>query len=225
MGEFAIQLTVAQQGQSWLPVVCDGLIWAGSLAVCIFLGYFLLRRRGRPLPKVFWLLAVFFLADGLVHLIDAVSRGTATYQLSGSVRLVAAVVVWAMLALLVPRIPRFLSLKSPEKLQREVEERRRAEAALRRSEHRFRSLVETTSDWILAVDAEGAFTYASPRVKDLLGYETEEVIGKTPFDLLAPGTAEETAAAMERVTASARKKTANSQKTLGSGWPRRRSRK
>ena len=199
MGEFAILLPVAQQVQNWLPVVCDGLIWAGSLAVCIFLGYFLLRRRGRPLPKAFWLLAVFFLADGLVHLIDAVSRGAAAYQLSGSVRLVAAVVVWAMLVLLVPRIPRFLSLKSPEKLHSEVEERRRAEAALRRSEHRFRSLVETTSDWIWEVDAQGVFTYASPRVKDLLGYEPEEVVGKTPFDLLAPDVAHQTAAAIEQV--------------------------
>jgi PAS domain S-box-containing protein len=57
-------------------------------------------------------------------------------------------------------------------------------AALRESESKFRSLVETTSDWIWEVDQEGAYTYASPQVGTLLGYKPEEVIGKTPFDFM-----------------------------------------
>jgi hypothetical protein len=59
-----------------------------------------------------------------------------------------------------------------------------AETALRDSEERFRSLVETTHDWVWEVDANGVYTYASPRVRELLGYEPEEVVGKTPFDLM-----------------------------------------
>jgi PAS domain-containing protein len=45
-----------------------------------------------------------------------------------------------------------------------------AEEALRESEARFRALVETTSDWIWEVDADLIYTYASPKVFDLLGY-------------------------------------------------------
>ena len=52
------------------------------------------------------------------------------------------------------------------------------------SEARFRALVETTSDWVWEVDRDTVYTYASPKVKELLGYEPEEVIGKTPFDLM-----------------------------------------
>jgi PAS domain S-box-containing protein len=70
-------------------------------------------------------------------------------------------------------------------LEKESVERNRAEEAMRKSEERFRSLVETTSDWIWETDAEGKYTYTSPRVRDLLGYEPEEVIGRTPFDLIA----------------------------------------
>lgn len=62
--------------------------------------------------------------------------------------------------------------------------------ALRRSEEKYRSLVETTSDWIWEVDARGVFTYASPQVRDIIGYEPEEVIGKTPFLFMAPEEAE-----------------------------------
>ncbi len=62
--------------------------------------------------------------------------------------------------------------------------------ALGDSEERFRVLVETTSDWIWEVDANGVYTYASPKVKDLLGYVPEEVIGKTPFDFMPADEAE-----------------------------------
>ena len=62
--------------------------------------------------------------------------------------------------------------------------RKNAEEKLRKSEEKFRSLVETTPDWIWEVDKKGVFTYASPRIRVILGYEPEEVIGKTPFDFM-----------------------------------------
>jgi PAS domain S-box-containing protein len=71
----------------------------------------------------------------------------------------------------------------------DITERKRMEEALRQSEDRFRSLVETTSDWIWEVDRNGVYTYASPKVKELLGYEPEEVIGKRPFDFMPPNEA------------------------------------
>jgi len=52
------------------------------------------------------------------------------------------------------------------------------------SEQRFRSLVESTSDWIWEVDQTGKYTFVSPKVEELLGYRPEEVIGKTPFDFM-----------------------------------------
>ncbi len=70
------------------------------------------------------------------------------------------------------------------KLQTEINERKRAEDALRESEIKFRGLVESTADWIWEVDSEGVYTYVSPQVETMLGYKPEEVVGKTPFDLM-----------------------------------------
>lgn len=38
------------------------------------------------------------------------------------------------------------------------------------NEERLRSLVDTLGDWLWEVDASGVYTYASPQVRDLLGY-------------------------------------------------------
>ncbi len=67
---------------------------------------------------------------------------------------------------------------------------KRAEETLRASEEKFRSLVETTTDFIWEVDEDGVYTYASPQVRELLGYAPEEIVGKTPFDLMPPAEAE-----------------------------------
>ena len=79
------------------------------------------------------------------------------------------------------------------RLKREIAARQHVEEALGESEQRFRGLVESISDWIWEIDAKGVYTYASPRVKDLLGYNPEEVVGRTPFDLMPPNEAQRAA--------------------------------
>lgn len=72
----------------------------------------------------------------------------------------------------------------------EKAEKEKKRAELERSKERFRNLVETTSDWVWEVDENGVYTYASPRVFDILGYRPEEVVGKTPFDFMSADEAE-----------------------------------
>ena len=64
--------------------------------------------------------------------------------------------------------------------------RKQAEEELNRSKEKYRNLVENVSDWVWEVDENIIRTYASPRSINLLGYEPEEIIGKTPFDFMSP---------------------------------------
>jgi two-component system, cell cycle sensor histidine kinase and response regulator CckA len=66
----------------------------------------------------------------------------------------------------------------------DVTERRRAEKALAESEEKFRSIVETTNEWIWAEDAEFRLTYTNPAIEDILGYKPEELLGRDIHELL-----------------------------------------
>ncbi len=71
-------------------------------------------------------------------------------------------------------------------LEREIRDRRLAQDALRESEHRFRALVENSSDWIWETDRAGFFRYVSPRVEELLGYSVDELVARRSTDLIVP---------------------------------------
>ncbi len=62
--------------------------------------------------------------------------------------------------------------------------REQAAQALAESKERFQSLVETISETIWELDATGRYTYLSPNVVDLLGYQPEEMLGKTPIEFM-----------------------------------------
>ena len=67
-----------------------------------------------------------------------------------------------------------------------VTERRVAEAALRASESRFRSLIQNSSDIITLLAADGTVQYVSPPVERILGYQPEALVGQNTFDYVHP---------------------------------------
>ncbi len=87
-----------------------------------------------------------------------------------------------------------------QQAQAEIAERKQAEQVLRESEEKFRDLVEQTNDWIWKMDRNGAFTYVSPQVREILGYEPAEILGKTSFDLMAAGEVKRFAQVLEDYT-------------------------
>src|SRR5262249_34048931 len=81
-----------------------------------------------PFLRFFWLSAVFSLPGGTVTLVEAAFFWPPWYRLSALVKLITAVASVATVLALVPQMPQFLSLRMPEELEREIAERKRAEA-------------------------------------------------------------------------------------------------
>ncbi|HEX6767074.1 MAG TPA: PAS domain S-box protein, partial [Polyangiaceae bacterium] len=72
---------------------------------------------------------------------------------------------------------------------------RRTNIALRRSEDRYRAVVESAMDAIVVIDGKGRVTYANPAVESVFGYSPGDLFER-PFALLAP----EADAAFQRST-------------------------
>jgi PAS domain S-box-containing protein len=73
-----------------------------------------------------------------------------------------------------------------ERWQRELSRRRRIEDRLRLSEERYRLLAENSKDVISKHTPEGLFLYASPVCRSLLGYEPEEIVGQSLYEIVHP---------------------------------------
>ena len=69
---------------------------------------------------------------------------------------------------------------------RDITEQKLAEEALRESQAKYQKLVETSHDLIWSVDAEGKITFLNHAAKEIYGYEPEELIGRSFFEIMDP---------------------------------------
>ncbi len=69
---------------------------------------------------------------------------------------------------------------------RDVTDHNRAERERQASEARFRSMIENALDTISILEANGTVRYESPAIRQILGYEPHEVIGKEAFHFVHP---------------------------------------
>jgi PAS domain S-box-containing protein len=68
----------------------------------------------------------------------------------------------------------------------DITEQKRADEAVKRSEERWRSLIENSSDIISVLGTDGTIRYESPSIKRILGYQPEDLIGRNAFDFVHP---------------------------------------
>jgi PAS domain S-box-containing protein len=68
----------------------------------------------------------------------------------------------------------------------DITEQKKNENEFRDSLKKFQDLTETTSDFVWETDSQGRYTYCSSQMEILWGFKPEEMIGKTPFDVMPP---------------------------------------
>lgn len=68
----------------------------------------------------------------------------------------------------------------------DITELRRVQRAIVESESRYRLLAENITDVIIRITPDGTYLYVSPSAINVMGYEPEEMIGKSIYDFTHP---------------------------------------
>lgn len=92
----------------WLHIGGDLFIWLAYVSIPLVLLYFT-SRRTIPYPKLFILFALFILACGFGHLIEALMFDYPLYRLAGVWKIFTAAVSWATVLTLIPVVPRVMN--------------------------------------------------------------------------------------------------------------------
>ncbi len=82
---------------------------------------------------------------------------------------------------------------------RDITARKLAEVALAKSERKYRNLVETSQDVIWSTDIQGHFTFVNPAVKQVFGYEPEQMLDRSFTEFTPPEQLAKDLAVFERL--------------------------
>ncbi|HVU89033.1 MAG TPA: ATP-binding protein [Pirellulales bacterium] len=187
----------------WLYILSDVGVWSAYTAIPAVLIYFVWRKAQIPFRGVFLLFGAFILACGLTHLLDAIMFWWPAYRLLGLIEFLTALVSWGTVFALVPIVPRALSMRSPEELQREIDARIAAELKLQRANQEleerirqrtaelvatnatlneqrelFRTTLASIGDAVIATDTTGRVTFFNAVAEALTGWSWAEAKGK-----------------------------------------------
>lgn len=105
-------------GILWLHVLSDALIALSYFSIPIMLYYFIYKKRDTPYRWLFRLFATFIFWCGMTHLVSIWTVWDPVYQIQGVTKAVTAAVSFLTALCLAPTIPKLLSLRSPEELEK-----------------------------------------------------------------------------------------------------------
>ncbi len=166
---------LGKPGLVWTHVIADSLIGIAYLAICGTLVYLVRKgRRDIPFHWMFLAFGAFIVACGCTHFMEVVTVWIPVYVLSGSLKVVTALVSVATAVLLPFTVPQVLSLIQTAK-------------ASGAAEGRFRALLEAAPDAIFVVSEE-RIVFVNPSAVRLLGGERpEQIVGKRLSEFVHPG--------------------------------------
>src|ERR1700682_6270483 len=118
----------------WLHVISDGLITLVDCSIPIVLVYFIRKSRHLPFNRIFWMFGGFILACGTTHVMEIWNVWHGSYMLAGLLKGANAAISLLTAAMLVPLVPKVMSLGerahlevANHKLEQEIARRRGTE--------------------------------------------------------------------------------------------------
>ena len=174
----------------WTHVGSDLLTGVAYYLIATLLCYFIVKRRDTPYPTLFLLFGAFLLSCGTTHFMAAWTVYYPSYWSEGVIKIINAVISSASAIVLIPFMPKILTLPSLKKandkiidlnfrlstqlaeLTQENKKRKQAEEALRLT----RISVEVASDALFWITSDARIVDVNEAACRSLGYPRAELL-------------------------------------------------
>ena len=168
----------------------------------IVLIYFIRKNRDLPFNRIFWMFGTFILACGTTHLMEIWNVWHGDYLLAGVIKGITALVSVLTAGMLIPLVPKVISLPRRMHLQ-EVNHKLAEEVAERKWAEEMRghlsAVVESSDDAIISMTMEGTITSWNRGAERVFGYSSAEALGKSRRMLLPAERANEESDILARI--------------------------
>ena len=172
----------------WLHVISDSVITLAYYCIPIALIYLIQKRRDLPFNWILWMFGLFILGCGTTHLMEVWNVWHGNYLIAGLIKAFTAAVSVATAVVLIPLLPRIISLPAQmqlhdinSKLVLELKEREQAAEA----RARLAAVVDCSEDAIISKTLNGTITAWNPGAERLFGYSASDAVGR-PMQMLLP---------------------------------------
>ena len=155
----------------WLHLISDTIIAIAYYSIPFAIWFFVHKRNDLAYRWVFVLFGIFIILCGTTHLMSIWTIWHPDYWLDGMIKFATAIVSIVTALLVWPLIPKLLQLPSPQ--------------SLKASETYIRAIFNATPDAMLISNEQGFITMVNRQAEYLLGYQAEELIGKS-IEILLP---------------------------------------
>ena len=156
--------------------------FAAFAVIPLLILYFLLRRRQVHFSRLWFLMLMYLIVGGAVHVLDACGDFAPVAGVAAALKVVVAFIAWVWVIVLIPLLPKLLEARSAEEFTTLLSKHEEAEQALRETEAVYKSLIESLPLNVFRKDLKGRFVDANQRFCDTLGKPLGEILGKSDAD-------------------------------------------
>jgi PAS domain S-box-containing protein len=161
------------------PVISDLVVAISYFAIPLVLLRVVLKRKERLFRRLAILFVLFIGACGTTHLLEVWTIWHPMYRLEAVVKAATALLSVTTALVLARLLAQIHRLPSVSELDKQMEERRWAEAAAAEKEERFRKFVESVEDYALfMIDPSGVIESWNQGAERMKGYTADEIIGR-----------------------------------------------